>query len=324
MTRCRMNRKALRAGIAGGFAHAALVAAVMVMMLPGCTDRQAETPTRGHVSISVSEEVLPLIREEEARFEELYSEASIDVRPRPAREAIAELFSDSVKMIVSARPLNDEERAAQKALNLEVNEFRIAIDAVVVIVNDANDVTKLTLPQLDSVFTGRTQDWGLLGWKKAPGKIALMVPDRNLASYEVFAGKVLHGGTYAPPAKAPVSPSDMIAAVAGDPSAIGIVGLDWMKTAGPGVRIVDLQDPEAPDSLGIRGKYFHPYQAYIYKQFYPLTRNVYIYTTPDSYGVASGFTSFITSAAGQKIVQNQGLVPATMPVRLVELKSNNL
>lgn len=303
----------------------ALAAAVVASIIaPGCQERTGDTPTKGRVAVAVCEEVLPLVREEEARFEELYPEARVDLRPRSAREAIAELFNDSVKVIVSSRGLNAEETAARKALGLEITEFRIAIDALTIVVNPANDVTRLTLPQLDSIFTGKVMDWGLLGWPGAPGKVALCIPDRNNASHEIFAGRVLRGGAYAQPAVVAVTSQEMIAAVEKDPSAIGIAGLNWMRDAGARVRMVDLSDPSAPDSLGIRGKYFSPHQAYVYKGFYPIVRNVYIYVTPDSYGVSSGFTAFITSAAGQKIVQNQGLVPATMPVRLVELRNQAL
>ncbi|HMD14487.1 MAG TPA: phosphate ABC transporter substrate-binding protein, PhoT family, partial [Bacteroidota bacterium] len=62
-----------------------------------------------------------------------------------------------------------------------------------------------------------------------------------------------------------------------------------------------------------------PVQAYLYKGYYPITRGVNIYSKADSYSVATGFTAFITSAPGQKIVLNSGLVPVTMPVRIVEL-----
>lgn len=301
-----------------------LVALLPALIAPGCDAKKADTPTSGQVSVAVCEEVLPLIREEEARFEELYPEARVDLRPGPAREVIAALFNDSVKMIISARALNDEERAARKASGLEVREIAIAMDGLAVIVNADNDVTRLTLPQLDSIFSGRIMDWGILGWRGGRGTISTCVPDRNSAAHEIFSAKVLNGRGFPARSRVTVSSPEMIAAVGADPSAVGIVGLNWMRNPPAGVRIVDLSDPSAPDSLGIAGKYFSPHQAYLYKQFYPLVRIVYIYVTPDSYGVSTGFTSFITSVAGQKIVQNQGLVPATMPVRLVELRNDVL
>jgi len=90
------------------------------------------------------------------------------------------------------------------------------------------------------------------------------------------------------------------------------------------VRILELSDPQAPDSLGTRGNYYAPYQAYVYQGYYPIPREIYIYSTADNYGVAAGFTSFITSGPGQKIVLQSGLVPATMPVRLVETTHNSI
>jgi len=290
----------------------------------GCNDRPAETPTRGSASVAVSEEVLPLIREAEKQFEESYPDAKIDLRVRLDREAIAELFNDSVKMIVTARALNDEERSVQKKFNIEVNEFRIALGAVAFIVNEANTVTRLTLPGADSVLTGAVMDWGLLGWGKAPGKISLYLPDKNSASYEVVGALLPAGKVYAPAERTCATSGELISAVGSDPSGFGIVSLNWMRGDHPGVRILELSDPSAPDSLGIAGKYFSPHQAYLFKGYYPVVRSVYIYSTPDSYGVTTGFTSFLTSVAGQKIVQSQGLVPATMPVRLVQLRNDQL
>lgn len=303
---------------------AALCLLAGLMVSGGCTDRQAETPTRGKAAFSVSEELLPLMRAAEQRFEALYPEASIDLRPRFDREAIAELFDDSVKLIVTARPLNGEEREAQKKFNIEVNEYLIALGAVAVIVSDQNAVTRLTLPQADSIFTGAVMDWGLLGWRGAPGKITLYLPDRNSASYEVVSSRLPAGESFVKPGKVCAGSQELIDAVASDPSGIGIVGINWLRKNTAPVRILELSDPAAPDSLGIEGKYFTPHQAYVYKRFYPLVREVYIYSTPDSYGVPTGFTAFMTSAAGQKIVQEQGLVPATMPVRLVQLQNEKL
>src|SRR6185436_1153170 len=91
-----------------------VLALVLLAASPGCSDKRTDTPTSGHATLAVCDEVLPLIREEEARFEELYPEAIVDLRPLTAREAITALFDDSVKMIVTARELNEGEKAAQK------------------------------------------------------------------------------------------------------------------------------------------------------------------------------------------------------------------
>jgi phosphate transport system substrate-binding protein len=116
----------------------------------------------------------------------------------------------------------------------------------------------------------------------------------------------------------------MIQYVIAHPLAIGMIGANWLNDNKERVKVLGLLDPNAPDSSGTGREYFKPHQAYIYRGSYPITRDVYIYSRADNYGVGAGFISFVTSAPGQKIVLNSGLVPATMPVRLVELTNKGV
>jgi phosphate transport system substrate-binding protein len=234
------------------------------------------------------------------------------------------LFNDSITIIVTARPLNAEERDAEKRFNLTVHEYKIAIDGIVVIVNNENPVAQLRVSQLDSILTGKIKTWNQLGWKRPSSEISVYLPEINNATFEVIGTKVLNGQKYSSLAKSVGSSPEMIQSVVKDPAGIGLVGMNWLNDRKDQVRTLELCDTGAPDSLGIKDKYFGPHQAYVYQKYYPLTREVYIYSRADNYGVAAGFTSFITSIAGQKIVQNSGLVPATMPIRLVEVTNKSI
>jgi phosphate transport system substrate-binding protein len=290
----------------------------------GCQGERLETPTKGHVTVLVSESVAPLLRSEEIKFEELYPEAQITAEVTSDREAITRLFNDSITIVVTARSFNSEELEAEKRFNLGIHEYKIAIDGIVVITNNENPVTQLRVSQLDSVLTGDIQTWDKLGWKGSTSNIIVYLPEVNSATHEVIATKVLQGEKYLSHAKQVMSSPEMIQSVVKDPSGIGLVGMNWLADRKEQVRMLELCDTAAPDSLGIQDKYFGPHQAYVYQRYYPLTREVFIYSRADNYGVAAGFTSFITSVAGQKIVQNSGLVPATMPVRLVEVTNKSL
>jgi phosphate transport system substrate-binding protein len=299
-----------------------LVAAALVAILAGCQGDPPETPTKGYVTIVVSDAVAPLIAAEERIFEELYPDAHLTIETAPDREAIARLFNagagDSITIIVTARPFNAEELEVKKRFKLQVREIPVAFDGVAVIVNNENPLRQLRTTELDSILTGSIASWDDVRGTTHKSPIKLVLPDINSADYEVVGTTILKGARYATPAKTVGSSLEMIQAVLKDPDAIGIVGMAWLKEHGDQVRQVELGDPNAPDSLGTRGKFFSPHPAYVYEQYYPIRRNVCIYSTADNYGPAAGFTSFVASAPGQKIVVNSGLVPATMPVRLVE------
>jgi len=65
---------------------------------------------------------------------------------------------------------------------------------------------------------------------------------------------------------------------------------------------------------------YQPYQAYIALDDYPMTRNVYILLSDPRSGLSTGFTSFVMSDRGQKIILKSGILPATQPVRIVSVK----
>jgi phosphate transport system substrate-binding protein len=67
--------------------------------------------------------------------------------------------------------------------------------------------------------------------------------------------------------------------------------------------------------------YYRPYPAYIANKSYPFIREVYMINRESFNGLGSGLISFVGGIKGQTIVLKAGLVPATMPVRLVEMKS---
>ena len=271
----------------------------------------------------VSESVAPLIQSEKQKFEELYPQTHVELRTMDAREAIARFFnSDTVKAIVSSRPLNREEQNAAKRFNLKFGEYQVAIDAVAMITNLENPCTQLRTTQLDSIFTGSLTRWDDLHSAEAhSGSIELCFPNRNSGTYEVVASTILKGKEFVKPAQRVNTSLEMIHYVTHHPKSLGMIGLNWLHQHqnSEKVRVLEIADPNAPDSIGTRGKYFSPHQAYVYQRYYPLTKNVYIYSRADVYNVAAGFLTFVTSAPGQKIVMNEGLVPATMPVRLVQL-----
>jgi phosphate transport system substrate-binding protein len=292
---------------------------VILLLSGGCQGERKETPTKGRITIVTAESVAPVIQAEKAKFEELYPDAHVDLLVSTTREAIARFFDDSIKAIVTSRAFNDEERQIAKKANMEFIEYKIAVDGIAILVNSHNTLTRLRTTQLDSIYSGKIQRWSELGKTGVDGPINICLPSRNSGTYEVVQRKILGGRNFAAQAFTASSSPAMIRRVADDPLALGMSGMNWIPDSIKGVQLLEINDPNAPDSLGTRKEYYKPYQAYVYQHYYPLTREIYIYSRTDAFSVGNGFTAFITSAPGQSIILKSGLVPATMPVRLVSL-----
>jgi phosphate transport system substrate-binding protein len=65
-----------------------------------------------------------------------------------------------------------------------------------------------------------------------------------------------------------------------------------------------------------------PYQGYIAERSYPFCRDVYMISRETFSGLGTGFVSFVAGDQGQRIILKSGLVPATMPVRLIEIRKD--
>jgi phosphate transport system substrate-binding protein len=60
-------------------------------------------------------------------------------------------------------------------------------------------------------------------------------------------------------------------------------------------------------------------QRNVFDQYYPLTYSLYIYTAEKTPGTGQGFSAFVGGDRGQRIFQEAGLVPKTLPYRTIQL-----
>lgn len=300
----------------------AAVCAVLALVPCGCQQgSQTGSTTRGSTRIECDEALWPVMRLAKEDFERTYTEAQIAMQPVEAREAITDFFNDSVRVIITARSLNKEERDALLAAKVEVDSFRAALGAVAVIVNKGNQLQELRMGMLDSIFSGSLTKWP--GTKKP---IDVAIGSINSSTNEVFRTTVLHGKPFTQNATPFSSSQRLVDFVRNAPGAIGIVGLNWVRGLENDLAVAGLGDPNSrPDSTQPLGKFYKPYQAYIYQNYYPLVTPVYMYTRElTRLTVGYGFIAYATSSQGQQLFLGNGLVPATMPVRIVNITSEQV
>jgi phosphate transport system substrate-binding protein len=290
--------------------------------LAGCTKEPGSTKiTEGQLLVECDEAVFPVFEKVVAEFRDQYKDAQITIRSVEAREAIANFYNDSVRVIISARPFNAEERQMLNAAGIEVQETHVAQSAVAVIAHSGSPLDRLRATEADSIFSGERTRWPGVG--SAP--IELVVGDINSSTNEVFR-TLLMGGRKFTLSAAPITSSRAIVDyVVKTQNTLGIVSVAWLKGYDDRVKILELGGPEyRPDTTAARGQYYSPAQAYVFQGYYPLAAPVTIYSRAYARDLGLGFISFAAGVAGQKIITREGLVPVTMPVRIVQLTSEQV
>ena len=290
--------------------------ALIVFVAAGCEQRQSVSTTKGSVTIECDESLMPVMQLQAEDFERSYTEATVTLHSVQAREAIADFVDDSVRVIVTGRPFNKEEQNVLVAAKIEYKEYNVALDAVAVITHKDNPIKELRISELDSIFSGFMMRWP---WKRRNTLIDVAICGLNSSTNEIFQSAILEGNPFTLTATRFDSSQKLVEYVLNNPNAIGIVGLSWLKGHDQELTVAGLGDPNGrPDSTQPVGRFYPPLQAHVYRKYYPITTPVYIYTREILMDVGLGFIAYVGSIQGQKIFQEQGLVPATMPIRLVE------
>jgi phosphate transport system substrate-binding protein len=235
---------------------------------------------------------------------------------------VVDFASDSVRVIVMSRALNKEERDALTAGKVELTEYHVAQSAVAVIAHKDNPRGTMRMGELDSVFSGSLVYWPGVQRRSV---IDLVVGGANSSTNEVFRNIVMGGKGFASSATPLPSSGAVVDYVQKHPGALGIVDVAWLKGVAEQVSVLSLGRPGvAPDSTELPGRYYSPAQAYVFKGYYPISSPVYIYSREVNRDLSLGFIAFVCSVEGQKVIQKAGLVPVTMPVRLVQLTSEQV
>jgi len=300
-----------------------MVALLMLAALGGCTKEPGSTKiTEGQLAVECDEAVFPVFEKVVAEFREQYKDAQLTIRPVEAREAIADFYNDSVRVIISARPFNKEERDMLNAAKIEVQESHVAQSAIALIAHRDVPLDRVRMTEADSIFGGERTRWSARG-SGAP--IELVVGDMNSSTNEVFRTVLMGGRKFTLSAAPTRSSSAIVEYVAKTRNTLGIVGVAWLKGYDERVKIMEIGGPAyRPDTTRAAGQYFSPAQAYVFQGYYPLAAPVTIYSRAFARDLGLGFISFVVGAAGQKIITREGLVPVTMPVRIVQLTSERV
>ena len=104
-------------------------------------------------------------------------------------------------------------------------------------------------------------------------------------------------------------------------NAIGFISMAWITVSNDTLdeSVKPLKIAAVDPNTGAIGNYVGLHQGYIANKTYPLTTEVFIITSDYSMNLSVGFSSFMTSYDGQRIVLKSGLVPVTQPVKIIQL-----
>jgi phosphate transport system substrate-binding protein len=281
-----------------------------------------ETPTRGNIKISVDESFKLLYDTQVYTFESQYVDAKIAVSYKPEVDVLADLMNDSVRTVVLTRDLTKKEKDYLLTQKFVSHTTKVAHDALALIVNKANPDTLILDIQFADIFRGKITTWNQIN-PKSPEKPVTIVFDNNKSgNVRYFREKFEMKGNFPSNCFAVNTNEEVINYVKNNPSALGIISVNWISDTQDSVSEKFLESVKVMEVGTDPLNYCKPYQGYIAEGSYPFCRDVYMISRETFSGLGTGFASFVAGDQGQRIILKSGLVPATMPIRLIQIKKD--
>jgi phosphate transport system substrate-binding protein len=303
----------------------AIMAMVILGMITGCGSpgKIDETPTRGNIKISVDESYTLVMTSQVSTFEMIYTYAIINAAYRNEVDCINDLLKDSVRLVIVNRSLTPEEDNSLRSQKIIPKITKIAYDAVAFIINKDNADSLFNYEQIADIFSGKLTGWDQINKASQLGDVAVVFDNNKSGNARYFKEKFKMGKEFPKSCYAVNSNEEVINYVQKNKNAIGILSVNWISDTQDSTSIRFLNKVKVAgiaDENNTDGPFMKPYQGYIADGSYPFIRSVYVINREYFSGLGTGFASFIAGEKGQRIFLRSGLVPATMPVRLVEIK----
>lgn len=290
-------------------------------------EKPLDTATSGTITIAADESLKPIIDAEIEVFQAIYPDAHLNVIYTNEFDAIQLVLKDSARIAITSRELLTDEMEVLKKAVITPRYAPFCKDAIAVIMNKSQQDTVLTLAQLTAIMDGSYTSWKDLNSNNGNNPFQIVFDSPKSGAIRQIKDSLLHGKELAKHCFALKDNASVIDYVKNNKNAIGLIGVSWISDRDDstsnrflnGIQVCDLVpvDPSTAEA-----KTMKPYQAYIALKQYPLWRKVQIMLREPRVGLGTGFASFVASDQGQRIVLKSGLVPATAPVRIIQLNSN--
>jgi phosphate transport system substrate-binding protein len=233
---------------------------------------------------------------------------AIQIKENGSNEGVKEMLWNINDIAMSSNRMSTHELDSLKALNINIGELNVAIDAVVIIVNYKNKVKRLTSDQIKGIFSGDITNWSEVGGHNQ--LINIISRDKNSGTYSYVVSHLLKDNHVTNNAKFLNKNSEI---------------LDLVSTDANSISYTSLLHTDKVDKIAIAfdegGKYIKPTVENVLNHKYRLHRGLYLYYKLENLSKIKILLDFIKNGAMNQAINSSGFIPSSL--NLQESESNS-
>ncbi|MGL5088288.1 MAG: phosphate ABC transporter substrate-binding protein [Cetobacterium sp.] len=211
---------------------------------------------------------------------------------------ISSLINGTADIGMASRNIKEKEIKAAEEKGLKLKEVVIGYDGITVIVNENNKLENITHLDLAKIFRGEITNWKELGGDNA--KIVVLSRDSSSGTHEFFKEHVVReenskkDAEYGKATLYMPSNESIKQEAKSNKYAIGYIGMGYVDKTVKSLSV----DSIMPNVQNVADKK------------YPIAREIFWYVIETNNKTVNGLVDFALSKDGQRVVADEGFVPA--------------
>ena len=287
---------------------AASIMMIVFLIFTGCQkgNEQGEKTEITTIQVKGSDTLVNVAQAWAEQYKKVAPAVDVEVSGGGSGVGIAALLKGTIDVATASRNMKpDEMEAAKRNTGKDAREFTVGYDALAVYVHKDNPINEISLDQLAAIFSedGKTTNWSQLGMT-IPGanedEIVRVSRQSSSGTYEFFREHVLQNRDFKLGSRDMNGSKEVVELVSNTKTAIGYSGMGY---ATPSVKMLNISSKAGESACS-------PTVENTLCKKYALARSLHIYTLGESAGAVKQYIDWILSAPGQKILEENGYVPA--------------
>jgi phosphate transport system substrate-binding protein len=268
---------------------------MLLLCLTGCSRPEL-------IKLKGSDTVLPLGQGLAEHFYGQDVDFALSVTGGGSGVGINALVSQNTDLAMSSRHIKLKEVLLLKANDLAYEELTVAYDALAVVVNPQNPISRLTREQLEAIFTGTITNWKDVGGLDL--SITAYSRETSSGTYEFFREMVLDKQEFSPRCLMEQSTGSLVESIKSDRAAIAYIGVAYLN---PEVKPLAVSFDQGQT-------FVEPTLQNAEDRSYPIVRPLYFYYLTKNKPKLEPLLAYLRSPQSREVVLASGAIPV-VPVR---------
>ncbi len=198
---------------------------------------------KGSIFIDGSSTVYPIISAATKKFNQTYPNVIFEIQVSGTTGGFRRMSKDKITIVNASRKIKNAEKKALEEEGIDLKEFQIAMDEVILVANPTNDwLHELSIEQLKLIWLDQIQTWDQLNATWPHEKIKLFGPGRSSGTRSFFNSVIGNDDFVSKKEFLSENDNQLVKSIAGEQYSLGYFGKVYYSKNKKNLKRIKIKD----------------------------------------------------------------------------------